>query len=290
MIIRSINKFFCFEPNSYKKRANERQPYLQKVQTDNLSKTGGFTLIEVLVVISIIALLVSVLIPTLAIARKNAKDVACKGRLRQWAIAFELYYRQNNGKPYSGSHYTDCEELMQLIGDKRMCFCPSASRKENFGPGETYAVTIECDSSYGLNLWHGCDGGDRAAFPEYLWLTNRVKNPHTIPLFMDCFYDIGDECDPTVFHTDNPPQYEGQPAWGGLNEMVRVCINRHNYGINCLFLDYSVRRVGLKELWELKWHRKWFHNKSGQYDPYPPVWPNWMKNFRAYSPFEIRSN
>jgi hypothetical protein len=37
--------------------------------------------------------------------------------------------------------------------------------------------------------------------------------------------------------------------------MERVCINRHDGGVRCVFLNCSVGKVGLKELWELKWQR-----------------------------------
>jgi len=37
--------------------------------------------------------------------------------------------------------------------------------------------------------------------------------------------------------------------------MKRVCIDRHNGYVNGVFLDFSARRIGLKELWVLKWHR-----------------------------------
>ncbi|MHC4462073.1 MAG: hypothetical protein ACYS6W_13180 [Planctomycetota bacterium] len=41
-------------------------------------------------------------------------------------------------------------------------------------------------------------------------------------------------------------------------------------------MDWSVRKIGLKELWRLKWHRKWDTNGwSGE-------WPEWMKNFKDY--------
>ena len=35
--------------------------------------------------------------------------------------------------------------------------------------------------------------------------------------------------------------------------MTRVCLNRHSGGINMLFRDWSVRKVGLKENWTLNW-------------------------------------
>jgi hypothetical protein len=38
--------------------------------------------------------------------------------------------------------------------------------------------------------------------------------------------------------------------------MSRFCLDRHNENIDMLFMDLTVRKVGLRELWTLKWHRE----------------------------------
>ena len=57
---------------------------------------------------------------------------------------------------------------------------------------------------------------------------------------------------------------------GGQGEMRTICVDRHQLTQNILFADYSVKRVSLKQLWRLKWHKK--------YNTHAPLpsWPAWM--------------
>ncbi|MFI4912330.1 MAG: prepilin-type N-terminal cleavage/methylation domain-containing protein [Sedimentisphaeraceae bacterium JB056] len=61
------------------------------------NRKRGFTLVELLVVISIIALLMSILIPSLAKARESAKSVICKSNLKQLGSSIYLYVADNEG-------------------------------------------------------------------------------------------------------------------------------------------------------------------------------------------------
>jgi prepilin-type N-terminal cleavage/methylation domain-containing protein len=90
--------------SSCRLKAKTRTSYLPYSRT-------GFTLIEVLVVVAIIALLVAILLPSLARARDQAQTTACASNLRQLHYAFTMYAHDNKGV-YPGSTHDFGEDWL----------------------------------------------------------------------------------------------------------------------------------------------------------------------------------
>ena len=84
--------------------------------------------------------------------------------------------------------------------------------------------------------------------------------------------------------TDHPLQFDGQYWDDDDQHIARTCLNRHEAFVSAVFLDSSARKVGLKELWTLKWHRQF--DISGPWTRAGGVtysqWPKWMRKFKDY--------
>jgi len=76
-----------------------------------ITRKKGFTLVELLVVISIIAMLLAILMPSLQKAREAAKDVVCKSNLKQQGLMLGAYAADSKGR--FPEHYNEGPSLVK---------------------------------------------------------------------------------------------------------------------------------------------------------------------------------
>jgi prepilin-type N-terminal cleavage/methylation domain-containing protein/prepilin-type processing-associated H-X9-DG protein len=281
----------------------------------------GFTLVELLVVIAIIALLMAVLLPALNRAREQAKMIACLANLKQWGIISLSYAEENNGDLWSGgaNQYAitygqigfwwlaQLKEKDQNWKNNKIWFCPSAKKpmfnEDGSSTGQvshfsawgieskaSLATTLTnlalpqlnengIAGSYGINGYCLNMRGSTLSTGSQNWRTINAKSGATVPLFLEAL-----RYDGWPIETEGAAPDPYTAVWGS-NSMARYAINRHRGYTDVLFMDGHARKVGIKELWTLKWHRSF--NTAGPWTKAgismrTGTWPDWISGYPDY--------
>jgi hypothetical protein len=243
-----------------------------------------------LVVIAIIALLMSIFLPALSRAKDQAKAVICLSNLHQWGFIFYEYTSDHKGlfPANAGGSQNWVGVSRSYVDSNDLWFCPKAVKTLKEGAWQPFVVYehwLGVKGSYGLNDWVlSTWPGISAESQKLLWRTPNVNGASRVPLFLDS--SIMYLANPQEH--DSPPAYEGDVVFGAPGgsggEMKRFCVNRHMRHSNGLFLDLATHRLGLKQLWTLKWHREFDTEgpwtKAGGMTT--GAWPQWMRDMKDY--------
>lgn len=247
---------------------------------------------------------------TTSLKHPGQGNINCDG---EWIWALEPYY-----KPAKAEYDSLGRELGGNGPD--IIRCPTATKKMSaagnlditFVAWEGGGISTDAQyiqdhrwvgtvyGSYGVNRVvedmptdkPGVDATVKAYYDKRLWRTTKMQQAYLVPLFLDCSQAGAGWVDGS--EGGLAPDFQGESMALTGCENVAFQLNRHGNNTDGVtqgvFCDYSVRRIGLKELWELHWDRLWMGENGTirNSDAYLPsnAWPEWMKKFKVYSRYE----
>ncbi len=185
---------------------------------------AGFTLTELVVVISIILILAAMLLPVFERAVKSAEATSCLSNVRHLALASQLYTSDYDGwlppalLDLPNNTRKNCWDVLLLpyVGSQQIYLCCA---DENPTPGPAYTDSLT--HSYGINLDVAMIGG----YPGASLLANEIPRPADTILF----FDLG-----------QPYSYGWRASWGNMSQYVAA---RHNQASNFAFCAGNAKRI-----------------------------------------------
>ncbi len=205
-------------------------------------RTKAFTLIKLLVVIAIIAILLSIIIPSLNLAKKQVQNILCQTNLRQYGLAGELYLNENDDTypsswnslfinwPSGSCQWHDEANFLDNRPDlagpmwpyletQGIHLCPIFKKIGiDYGqnhPGHTSAIPINPQYSYSMNMFLGPGYAEKRTkverptntfffAEESMWITPGLNGYVLNDNALCVFFGIGYNALPPL---DEPPPY-----------------------------------------------------------------------------------
>lgn len=234
---------------------------------ERLSRSRGFTLVELLVVIGIVALLISILIPVLGKARESARTVKCQSNLRQLGIATAMYVGAYKGYlPYPTTTFGESALWFNAV-DPFLAAKQGRQDATGVAAGRAYKTYKQCV------VWEAFEGDRDAGAQDpvkefartykmntHLRWNNITRLPPSSTNTLVAPARLTDVRDPTrfVYLGDGisldftgpiPSQWESGQFSMEVNDPTQANpALRHQKGANILFVDGHVELVRLKTI------------------------------------------
>ena len=247
----------------------------------------GFTVVELLTVLGLVALLAALFLPVVARVRATAASAGCLANLKQIGTAWTVAMADDQGRLLVDDPYTSGSPDLAwdaywvgVIGGRKVgagtLLCPAApdaspgASARGYGsaahawtgrygpPGTGIYLNPQTfrESSYGFNRWvaegRGFGAGGGAA------TLSEVADAANVPVFFDCAYaDARPEGGTAATPVKPPPDLTGSHAGPGRPEHWKFVMARHGRGINVYRADGSAAWVRPEELYLLTWKSAW---------------------------------
>jgi prepilin-type N-terminal cleavage/methylation domain-containing protein/prepilin-type processing-associated H-X9-DG protein len=184
----------------------------------------GFTLTEMLVVVSIISLLFSIMLPSLNRAMKKSEQVHCLANQHQLYLAWTLYSTNNNDELCSS-----LGQLQRYAGSDKVFFCKSAERGDSTSH-RAPELGLDALSSYDISSLMGESFRDGVSPYRRL---HEVSHPTDSLVFVDSDSGRSSAFWPLVRDSEHRQWLWRPPSLMGLGGLT----NRHGRGCNMTFAD-----------------------------------------------------
>ncbi|HEY3267550.1 MAG TPA: DUF1559 domain-containing protein [Armatimonadota bacterium] len=205
---------------------------------------AGFSLVELLVVVAIVAILAAMLFPAFARARDRGNEAACLSNLRQLGVAAQAYaddhdgfmppghaVRTGDGPPAAPADWYS--RLEPFVRSPELLLCPSDRRRAEYLPDRPYegSYASEYDrpvryTSYLLNgVFSDVVNGRRQSLPT-------LRHPTDTILFAERDQDRLSQL--TWVNDDDYHPWEDRAYWG---QGAGMASERHHGGADYLYAD-----------------------------------------------------
>ena len=239
------------------------------------ARRAGFTLVELLVVMAIIAVLVALLLPAVQQVRESARKMDCQSHLRQIAVAVHQYYEIHNGNfflhhPFdadviANSGLADSfaeiyweDKIMPFIGSMVESDESVANRGTNVATNALYRCMsdLSVPAPFVDPATNATDGIQHRTSYAMNSLLSHKSRRYGLWTFTRFQVEIGlsnficfSERSATAFSppSDNDPRQDDYDIWLGT-EIIKpwIAYNRHNGAANYLYLDGHVSTMNFE--------------------------------------------